>query len=1773
MSSDNDKYVEYLKRTTKELRQVRERIRELEYAAGEPLAVVGVGCRFPGGVGSVDGLWGVVSGGCDVVGRWPGDRGWDEGLFDPRVGVVGRSYSRWGGFLEGAGLFDAGFFGVSPREALEIDPQQRLVLEVGWEALENAGLDPRGLGGAEVGVFMGVMYHDYGLIGQAGSLVSGRLAYVLGLGGPAVSVDTACSSSLVALHQAGLSLRAGECELALVGGVTVMATPEIFVEFSRQRGLAPDGRCKSFAAAADGVGWAEGVGVLVVERLCDAQRHGHEILAVVRGSAVNQDGASNGLTAPNGPAQQRVIQAALANANLSAGQVDVVEAHGTGTRLGDPIEAQAILATYGQRDHSRPPLWLGSIKSNIGHTQAAAGVAGIIKMIEAMRHGVLPKTLHVDEPTPHVDWTTGHVQILTEHQPWPDTSHPRRAAVSSFGISGTNAHIILEQPPQLEPPTVAERPPILAWTLSARTREALRDCASRLHTHLLNDPDIDPGAVAAALARRSVFEHRAVVTGSTREQLLTELTHLPDPEIPAGAGKTAFVFTGQGSQRLGMGRQLYHTYPVFAQAWDNVEQHLRLPVRDIAWGHNTTELTQTLHAQTALFTLHIALFRLLESWKILPDYMIGHSIGEISAAHLAGVLTLTDAATLVTERANLMQSLPDDGAMLAVRAPADELIPLLSQDMDIAAINSPTATLIAGTVAAVDELESDLCTAGFRVKRLNVSHAFHSAAIQPVLDRLGTALGTITPAPARIPVIADPTGELADEGYATAEYWTQHARSTVHFAKGIVTLERQQVHRFLEIGPHSGLLTHIAETAPGAATIALLHPKRPEPQSLFDGLAALHAAGHTVDWSAHYPRPRPGTRLPTYAFQHQSYWLSRAAIGDATGHGLRAIEHPILSAAIDDPDTGDVHLSGRLTVATHPWLADHAILGQALLPGTAFVELALRAADETGCSMIRELMLRTPLAIPEKGAVQVHVVVRGASGADRSVSISSRLEGAEQWTTHAEGTLAVADAPEPAIEAASWPPLGTTPIAIDGAYDALARLGYDYGPTFRGVRAAWRRGDEIAVEVELPDTADAAGFAIHPALLDAATHTFLLDGGELVLPFVWNDVRLHAAHASTVRALGLPLGPGRMSLRAMDVQGDPVLTVGSIVGRPFSPDQLNGPGRLAGALFEIDWQRVELADSAATAVREWDDVPDPSSVDAVVVFRVQSRAKVSADQVLPRVRHTLAAVLDMLRRWTADPATGRERLLIVTRGAVALPGEDIGDLPSAAVWGLVRAAQAEHPGRILLADIDDDTDPARLAATAEPELMVRDGQAWVPRLTQLPATEPPAVESPGALSLRTGTVLITGGTGVLGALVARHLVDTHGARNLLLVSRSGEKASGAAALRAELAELGTEVDVVACDVADRDALRAVLAAIPADKPLVGVVHTAGVLDTGVLDGLDTDRLDATVRPKVDGAWHLHVLTRDLDLSFFVLFSSIGGLILAGGQGWYAAANVFLDALAAHRRARGLPATSLAWGPWEGARMGTEVSAPQADRIRRQGISTLTDSEGLRLLDAALGTGHPVVAPMHLNRAALRARTDELPALLRGLAPRSVRNDAAGVDKEAALRARLAPLTEARRRQQVLAVIRAAAADVLSHRSSADVAPDATFQELGFDSLAAMEFRARMRAETGMTMPVTVVFDHPTPDQLARHLVTELGFAEPVPLDRETENTLRRRLATISAEELRAAGVLDVLLDLTQARNGAAPPGADVLEFDTMDAGALVNHVLAGPRRAPGGERP
>ncbi|MER5265557.1 type I polyketide synthase [Actinosynnema sp. NPDC002837] len=1513
---DDDRLRDYLQRATTELRQAKRQLREVDERRHEPIAIVAASCRFPGGVRTPEQLWELVEGGVDAISPFPTDRGWDaDALYHPEPATPGRTYVTRGGFLHDAAEFDADFFRISPRDARDTDPQQRLLLETAWEAVERAGIDATALRGTATGVFTGVVYHDYAIgagPGGLASVASGRLAYFLDLVGPAVTVDTACSSSLVALHWAVQALRSGECSMALVGGATVMPGPESFVGFSQDNGLAPDGRCKSFADAADGTAWGEGVGVLLLERLSQARREGHPVLAVVRGTAINSDGASNGLTAPNGPAQQRLIRAALADAQVPADQVDLVEAHGTGTTLGDPIEAVALLETYGRGRPADRPLWLGSIKSNVGHTQAAAGVGGVIKVVEAIRRGVLPRTLHVDAPSSNVDWSRGAVRLLTDQAPWPDHGYPRRAGVSAFGLSGTNAHVIIEEPPAEEPAADrADRAPgAVPLLLSARTAAALPAQAAALRDHVLRDPAVDVADLAFSLATtRAALDHRAAVVAEDVPGLLRGLTALAEGSAaPAGVstaharsgGRTAFLFTGQGAQRLGMGRGLHAAFPVFAAALDEVLAELDPVLRDVVWGEDAGRLDRTEFAQPALFAFQVALFRLVESWGVRPDLLAGHSVGELAAAHVSGVLSLRDAAALVTARGRLMQALPSTGAMLAVEATEDEVVPLLDGRVDVAAVNGPTAVVVSGEEEAVDAVDAHFTALGRRTRRLRVSHAFHSPLMEPVLaDFAEVARGLDYRAPS-IPIVSTVTGEPVGARDLAADYWVRHVRDAVRFRDGVRRLHAEGVTTFLELGPAAVLSAMGPDCVEDGDAVFLptVRADGAERHDVFAALAHAHGLGVTVDWAGVFAGwDVRRVDLPTYAFQRRRYW--------------RDVPVP----AVDPAD-------------------------------------ALRYRVE-------------------------------------------------------------------------WQPVTPPSARLDGTW-----------------LVAHPAGDDPRLDAVLAGLADA---------------------GALVLPV-----------------------------------------------------------EVSGA------DRAGLATALAAA-------PEPDGVLSLLAFdRTEERAVLSRGLVDNVV---LAQAL--------GDAGITAPLWCATAGAVAVGTGEPVDARQSATWGLGIGLALEQPttwgGLVDLPPHVDAQVVERLGAVladdrGEHEVAIRPGGVFARRLVRGSGGTP---DEPWRAR---GTVLVTGGTGGLGAHVARWLAD-HGAEHVVLTSRRGRAADGAANLEADLVARGVEVTIAACDVTDREAVRGLLAGLPG---LTAVVHAAGASQPlAPLTELDAAGFARVGAAKIAGAAHLDALLADRPLDAFVLFSSGSAVWGSAAQAAYCSANAYLDGLAADRRARGLTATAVGWGSWDGGMVDDEIAAT----MRRIGAPAMAPGLALRALRRVLETGDaaPVVADFDWARFT-SVYTSARPRPLLAALPEAaaVLADSSPEQGEPALAARLAALPAAERAGAVLGAVREQVAAILGHDDPTEVDQARTFTDLGFDSVAAVDLRARLNAVTGRSLPSTLVFDHVTPAALADHLHSVLGDGEAEPPSALTElERLERAAAGLSAAEITRLGLVARLQALAGRLGEVGGSAADV----------------------------
>ena len=1846
------------------------------------------------------------------------------------------------------------------------------------------------------------------------------------------------------------------------------------------------------------------------------------------------------------------------------GQVDVVEGHGTGTTLGDPIEAQALLATYGRDRPEGRPLWLGSVKSNIGHTQAAAGVAGVIKMVMAMRHGVLPRTLHVDEPSSQVDWSVGGVSLLTEERSWESDGEPRRAGVSSFGVTGTNAHVILEEAPSspvsssdgvafgsgslsgadtgrdsLDGDVVVAGVSgdgtgvgsgvlgggVLPFVLSGRSGGALCAQAERLRERVVDDGGLGLGDVGYSLTGRSVFEHRAVVLGGDRDGLLDGLSAVVDGEGSVGgvvrgvaslAGDTGavFLFPGQGSQWEGMALELLDCSRVFAErvraCGEALAEYVDWSLEDVLRGvEGAPGLDRVDVVQPVLFAVMVSLAALWRSCGVRPAMVVGHSQGEIAAAHVAGGLSLRDAARVVALRSRALVRLAGRGGMVSVASPAGELEELLQRFDDrvsLAAINGPSSVVVSGDPGALRELLVVCETQGVRAREIPVDYAAHSVQVEEIREELLDGCSAIAPRQGDVPFFSTVTGGLLDTSGLDGEYWYRNLRETVQLERSTRKLLEDGQRVFVEVSPHPVLTVGVQESVDavlGDGTVGLvvgsLRREQGGPERFLGSLAELWTRGMSVDWDACFAGS--GARrvgLPTYAFQHERFWLEGSVgVGDMVSAGQSPAAHPLLGAVVELADGGQWLFTGRISIQSHPWLADHAVLGGVLFPGTAFLELALCAGERVGCGVVRELTLEAPLLLSEDGAVQLQLSVgEPDESGRRPLSIYSRPQQStpgdsstveEEWTRHASGVLAQVEAVLNGHAASlqqraglfandSWPPRDARAIDLDGLYDALAEQGFEYGPAFQGLGAAWQRGEEVFAEIALsPDQQDEAStFGMHPALLDCAFHAGLSslvnDDAEkhdqqetgVRLPFSFREVELYAPGASSLRVSLSSTADDTITLLVANEAGALVASIDSLAVREVSKEQLSAArGNNHDSLFQINWNTLptpepthkETLTALSTAnspltkslnttgntINTYTDLqtlgealeqqatpPETVLVDFDEIDGVGKGSAITTvvgggdnDETgeLASTRRGVLGVLSLLRGWLVDERFVGCRLVFVTRGGVGVGVEGgVSGLALSSVWGLVRSAQSESPGRFVLVDVDGvDVSWGVLSAavgSGESQLAVREGVVYVPRLARagsgalvapgggvggwrLAAGDDgtfeglslvsdggmvgplglgevrvgvragglnfrdvlialgmypgggsvggegagvvlevgPGVEglcvgdrvmgllsgglgpvsvtdhrlvtlmpedwsfaqaaaipvafltayyglvdlaglgsgervlvhaasggvgmaavqlarylgaevfgtaSPGKwgvlrglgldeahiASSRTlefgerfleqtggrgvnvvldslagefvdaslellreggrfiemgktdirdpgevadrfpgvsyrafdlfeagperiqemlgelvglfesgvleplpvrawdvrrapdafrfmsqarhtgkivlsvpspgidpdGTVLITGGTGTLGGLIARRLVSEHGVRHLLLVSRRGSRAPGADELRVELESLGARVRIEACDVSDREDLAKLVDSIAQEYPLRGVVHTAGVLDDGMIESLTAERIERVLAPKADAAWYLHELTQGMDLQVFVLFSSAAGALGGPGQGNYAAANAFLDALAEHRRAQGLAGVSLAWGLWEQtSEMTGGLSEADRSRMARTGIGVLPTERALELFDTALEESEALLLPVPLDLQALRvqARTGTLPSFLNGLVrlPTSRRSN----EQHASLARRVRAAPENERESIVLELLRTQIAAVLGHNSPETIDIHRPFKDLGFDSLTAVELRNRLNTTTGLHLPATLIFDHPTTTTLTTHLLQQL----------------------------------------------------------------------------------
>ncbi len=1791
-------------RILKALQEAREQVRQAQTRQREPIAVVGMGCRLPGGVDTPDKYWQLLCDGTDAMREVPPER-WDlDEYYDPDPEAPGKVYAREGGWVDNIDLFDPQFFRISPREAQTLDPQQRLLLEVSWEALEDAGEAPDSLRGSNTGFYVGLSWHDYernaygmdprkldaySAMGNTQSIAVGRLAFVLGAQGPTSLMDTACSASLVAVHTACQTLRSGEADMILAGGVNLMISPLSTIFCCKVKALSPDSRCKTFDAAADGYGRGEGCGMIVLKRLSDAVRDGNHIRAVIRGTAINHDGPSSGLTVPNRGAQVDVIKRALRNGDIDPLDVGYVEAHGTGTALGDPIEVGALGDALGKGRSADRPLRLGSAKTNFGHLEAAAGIAGLMKAILAVEHARIPPHLHFNQPSPHIDWQAYPVEVPTTNTEW--LPGPRIAGVSSFGFSGTNAHMLVGEAP--EPPadesTTREQHVL---TLRARDESALRDMARDFAAHLATTTDAFPDICYTANSGRAQFNHRLALVADTASAATAGLNAFVEGQrtpgvvtgqAPARPHKLAFLFTGQGAQWRGMGRELYNTQPVFRESFDRcaaaLADELEIPLTELvfgSYGEDDDPLNQTGNTQPALFALEWSLAQLWLSWGVKPSLLIGHSVGELVAACVAGVFSLEDGLKLVAARGRLMQSLPAGGAMVAVTAAEEEVARAVADAggaIAVAAVNGPRAIVVSGAAADVERALAPLKSAGVDTRPLVVSHAFHSPLMDPILQEFEAVARGITYQAPQLSVISNLTGGVAGEALCDPAYWRKHIREAVRFADGMQALRDAGASAFLEVGPHPVLCGMGQQCLDDEGLVWASSLRRDESAetACLTGAAQLFAHGVGVDWVAFDgAAARKRVRLPSYPFQRRSYWVDADGYGAAhtlAGGATRSrLDHPLLGTRLASAalSKGQVLIESQLEREQPGWLADHIVFDRCVPPATAWMELVLasgRHSQHLTKPALQDVTVQQPLALPEQGATTVQCVLNPVGGGQYDFSLYSLAAVGGEWLLHASGRL-VEDREGSDGESVAAETGSATAVADqsgEAAYTALRGQGLALGPSFQTILSVTRDGQEAWAEVALPETlvSEGEGMQIHPALLDACgqlvTVAFPPADDALFLPVGVDTLRVlrpgitrGRVRARLVREAS-PEAPVRSAdIDLFDPQGRLAVSVrGAATRLAQREDVLRSLDSVAELpLYQRSWEKVP-ASPATTAPRCWlvfgDDalswelaeqlrgrdarvltVTPGDALDlAGDTLRVRSRepadwrAVVSALAVpeneqlglvfawsqsgtgsspLDTEAGLCASVALLTQALASEGLIEHSRLWLMTRGVQAVDGDAVASA-GASLWGLGAVLQQEHPElpcvRIdLPADADADGADAVLNEVlsdgSDDQVALRGADRFVAHLEEKTVNT-----KDNAVIRGDGCYLITGGLGALGLALAERLVE-EGARHLVLIGRR-EPSADAQTLLAALREQGVNVATRACDVSDEGALSDLLSDIAAsDSPLLGVFHTAGVLDDGVLLQMNEARMRQVMAAKVTGAWHLHALLPTLapQLEHLVLFSSTASLLGSRGQGNYAAANAFLDSLAEQSRQAGLPALSVNWGPWGEVGMAAQLDELATRRMHDLGWTPMATRRGMDSLLRLMGSGESQMGVVPLDWSRFLQQFERVP----GFFSRLVEVSATTVAGQTSLRDQLAETPTAERRTVVQAHLGQRVATLLAMPAGEQPDPSVTFQELGIDSLLHMELRSELGRDLGASIPVAEFLEHPSVEQLTELVLRRLALA-------------------------------------------------------------------------------
>ncbi|MEZ4867748.1 MAG: type I polyketide synthase [Caldilineaceae bacterium] len=1882
MSNGSARYSELsaAERTLLALKEARARLEAAERSKSEPIAIVGMSCRFPQAE-NLDRFWALLQNGQDAITEIPAAR-WDVDAFyaaDPEA--PGKMYTRYGGFIEQVDHFDPQFFGISPREAAGMDPQHRLLLEVSWEALEDANVPPSQLRGSQTGVFVGLGVSDYQQLsllpgdpalidpyfglGNAPSLAAGRLAYTLGVHGPTMPVETTCSSSLVAVHLAVMSLRAGECDLALAGGVNLLLSPLTMIYFSKVRALSPDGRCKTFDAAANGYVRGEGCGIIVLKRLSDAQANHDNILALIRGSAINHDGPTSGLTAPNAQAQHAVIQQALQNAKVDPAEVSYIEAHGTGTALGDPVEIRTLAAVYGEKRTT--PLLVGSVKTNFGHLEAASGIAGLMKLVLALQHQEIPPHLHFNEPNPYINWSELPIAIPTQRTPWParkadpaagQSAGGQLAGVSSFGFSGTNAHVILEAAPQPAPrQTQSAAHTQQLFSLSAKSETALAALASRYQNYL--------GATTANLqdigftahTGRAHFNHRLSVVASSKAELRQKLAtwqRTPDKSggvfsgrLATGAKpKVAFLFTGQGSQYVGMGRELYATQPIFRQALEHCDEILRPLLGESILNviyelgimndekearnativkHDSGRINQTAYTQPALFALEYALAQLWQAWGIEPAVVMGHSVGELAAACVAGVFTLEDGLKLSAARGRLMQALPQNGAMVAIFAAEQRVQHLVRAfpSVTIAAVNGPESVVIAGEAQAVAAVVAQVNAAGMRSEALTVSHAFHSPLMEPMLPAFARVAQTITYTLPQIRLISNVTGHSGGREVATADYWVRHVREPVHFAQGMTTLHALDVDTFVEIGPKATLLGLGRRSLPATygTWLPSLRQGKDEWQQVLESLAQLYVQGVPVDWPTFYRQqaePPRRVHLPGYPFERQRYWRLategfRLEPRPYTAQRTSRI-HPLLERKIQSPLLKATLFESHFGPEPLPVLADHCVYEQVVVPAASHISLLLGAAQAqfhaAGC-VLENLLFPQALVLPhgEECTLQVALTPAEEDEAHALQIISFPTEDAQHaatdetaWTVHVTGKLRPLPPAQASVDTLRQPAaLSVSEVQARcqeevqraAIYQELGERQLQLGPSFRWMDAIWRDGaqrQEALCRMRLPaEVVDADAYLLHPGLIDSCfqlPYTIITaDETETFIPFSIERFHFYRRPTSTLwcHVRLRPTAPAAaddsrviVDIQLFDEGGQRIAAVTALEGRKVLRHHLQALRPATDWLYALTWQ-AQPHPQASKLVTSFGNLPAGSSKwlilagrdglgelvaarladlgeQSILVFPGSAYQKVApnAYEISPRTAEHFAQLLeevnqDQTRSWRGvihlwGPESGASdlthaqemgcaallhltqalaktntlaQLWIVTQGVQVIP-----DIPSSPVemlfdslaqaplWGFGRVIALEHPefSPVLL-----DLDPTHRAdeqtvAALLTELLSPDGETQVAlRHTQTELSAWPAttryvarlVRAPEAKRQAVVPVtvqadvsyLITGGLGALGIQIAQQLVD-QGARHLVLTSRHGVTSDDAACALRALEAAGATILVVKADIAQRADVIRLLQECQTLPPLHGVVHAAGVLDDGMALQQSAARFAAVMAPKVQGSWHLHTLTQALPLDFFICFSSVASLLGTQGQSNYAAANAFLDALAHHRRALGLPALSLNWGAWSNGGMARTVDARHQKRWATMGVGAIAPEKGIALFTELLKYGHTMPAqlgifPIEWKKYLSRHSSPFLAAL----AP--AQNGSQSAAERSAFRQQLEQASAPEQQTLLQEHLQATIAQVLARHGQAPIEPRQRLFDLGLDSMLAVELKNRLEATLQAPLRATLLFDYPTVEALATYLTQEV----------------------------------------------------------------------------------